>query len=48
LYNRTNQKPLADEHLAILKQLKQEDAEADEVDHNPENTQAQQTVETRH
>ena len=48
LYNRTNQKQLADEHLAILKQLKQEDAEADEVDHNPENTQAQQTVETRH
>jgi tetratricopeptide (TPR) repeat protein len=48
LYNRMNQKQLADEHLAILKQLKQEDAEADEADHTPENIQAQQTVETRH
>jgi tetratricopeptide (TPR) repeat protein len=48
LYNRTNQKKLADEHLAILKQIKQEDAEADEVDHNTETTQAQQTVEARH
>jgi tetratricopeptide (TPR) repeat protein len=48
LYNRTNQKQLADEHLAILKQIKQEDADAEEVDHSTETTQAEQTVETRH
>jgi tetratricopeptide (TPR) repeat protein len=48
LYNRTNHKQLADEHLAVLKQLKQEDAEAEEVDHSTETTQAEQTVETRH
>jgi tetratricopeptide (TPR) repeat protein len=48
LYNRTHQKQLADEHLAILKQIKQEDAEAEEVDHTTETTQAEQTVETKH
>jgi tetratricopeptide (TPR) repeat protein len=48
LYNRTNQKQLADEHLAILKQIKQEDAEAEEAEPNPGDTQARQTVETRH
>ncbi len=30
LYSRTHQKQLADQHLAILKQIKQEDAEAEE------------------
>ncbi len=48
LYSRTHQKQLADQHLAILKQIKQEDAEAEEVEDNPGNTQAKQTVETRH
>jgi tetratricopeptide (TPR) repeat protein len=48
LYNRTNQKQLASEHLAILKQLKHEDAEADEPDRAPQNIQAQQAVESRH
>jgi tetratricopeptide (TPR) repeat protein len=48
MYTRTNQKQLADEHLAILKQIKKEDAEAEEVGHEPEDDQAKQTVETGH
>lgn len=43
LYSRTHQKQLAEEHLAILKQLKQEDAEAEEREDDPMNTQAKQT-----
>ena len=46
LYSRTHQKQLADQHLAILKQIKQEDAEAEEVDSKDD--QAKQTVETGH
>jgi tetratricopeptide (TPR) repeat protein len=46
LYSRTHQKQLADQHLAILKQIKHEDAEAEEVEDNPGNTQAKQTMET--
>jgi tetratricopeptide (TPR) repeat protein len=41
LYSRTHQKQLADEHLAILKQIKQEDAQAQEREDNPMSTQAQ-------
>jgi Tfp pilus assembly protein PilF len=48
LYSRTHQKQLADQHLAILKQIKHEDAEAEEVEDNPGNTQAKQTMETPH
>jgi tetratricopeptide (TPR) repeat protein len=48
LYSRTHQKQLSDEHLAILKQIKHEDAEAEEVEDNPGNTQAKQTMETPH
>jgi tetratricopeptide (TPR) repeat protein len=48
LYSRTHQKQLADQHLAILKQIKQEDAEAEEVETGPATTQAKQTVETQH
>jgi tetratricopeptide (TPR) repeat protein len=40
LYSRTHQKQLADEHLAILKQIKHEDAEAEEAEDNPMSTQA--------
>jgi tetratricopeptide (TPR) repeat protein len=43
LYSRTHQKQLADEHLAILKQLKQEDAAAEEKEDDPMSTQANQT-----
>jgi Tfp pilus assembly protein PilF len=43
MYTRTHQKQLADEHLAILKQIKQEDAEAEHVERDPGNTQAKQT-----
>jgi tetratricopeptide (TPR) repeat protein len=43
LYSRTRQKQLADEHLAILKQLKQEDAEAEEKEDDPMSTQAKQS-----
>jgi len=43
LYSRTHQKQLAEEHLAILKQLKQEDAEAEEREDDPMNTPAKQT-----
>jgi tetratricopeptide (TPR) repeat protein len=43
LYSRTHQKQLADEHLAILKQIKQEDAEAEEAEDNPMSTQAKAT-----
>ncbi len=43
LYSRTHQKQLAQEHLAILKQLKQEDAEAEEKEDDPMSTQAKQT-----
>ncbi len=46
LYSRTHQKQLADEHLAILKQIKQEDAEAEESDSG--DAQAKQTSETVH
>jgi Tfp pilus assembly protein PilF len=35
LYNRTHQKELADQQLAILKQIKQEDAKADDMDDHP-------------
>jgi tetratricopeptide (TPR) repeat protein len=48
LYSRTNQKQLADQHLAILNQIKQEDAEAEEVGDVPGDTQAKQTMETPH
>ena len=48
LYSRTHQKQLADQHLAILKQIKHEDAEAEEVGDNPEDTQAKQILETAH
>jgi hypothetical protein len=48
MYTRTNQKQLADEHLAILKQIKQEDAEAEEVGHEPGDAQALQTTERSH
>jgi tetratricopeptide (TPR) repeat protein len=41
LYSRTHQKQLADEHLAILKRIKQEDAAAEEAEDNPMSTQAQ-------
>jgi tetratricopeptide (TPR) repeat protein len=41
LYSRTHQKQLADEHLAILKQIKQEDAAAQEREDNPMSPQAQ-------
>ena len=40
LYSRTQQKQLAEEHLAIVKQIKQEDAEAEEAEDNPMSTQA--------
>jgi tetratricopeptide (TPR) repeat protein len=43
LYSRTHQKQLADEHLAILKQIKQEDAEAEEADDNPMSPQTKST-----
>jgi tetratricopeptide (TPR) repeat protein len=43
LYTRTHQKQLADEHLAILKQIKQEDTEAEDVERDPGNIQAKQT-----
>jgi tetratricopeptide (TPR) repeat protein len=43
LYSRTHQKQLADEHLAILKQIKHEDAEAEEAEDNPMSTQAKST-----
>jgi tetratricopeptide (TPR) repeat protein len=48
LYSRTHQKQLADEHLAILKQIKREDAQAEEAGDIPGNTQAKQTMETPH
>jgi lipoprotein NlpI len=35
LYGRTHQKALADQHLAVLKQIKKEDADADERGENP-------------
>ena len=47
LYTRTHQKQLADEHLAILKQIKQEDAEAEEAEDNPMSTQAKPTTTER-
>jgi tetratricopeptide (TPR) repeat protein len=47
LYSRTHQKQLADEHLAILKQIKQEDAEAEEREDNPMNTRAKQGQEEK-
>jgi tetratricopeptide (TPR) repeat protein len=48
MYTRTNQKQRADEHLAILKQIKREDAEAEEEGHEPGDTQALQTTERPH
>jgi tetratricopeptide (TPR) repeat protein len=48
LYSRTHQKQLADQHLAILKQIKQEDAQAEEAGDIPGDTQAKQTMETSH
>ena len=48
LYSRTHQKQLADQHLAMLKQIKQEDAEAEDAGETPGITQAQQTMETAH
>jgi tetratricopeptide (TPR) repeat protein len=47
LYSRTHQKQLADEHLAILKQIKQEDAEAEEREDNPMNARAKQGQEEK-
>jgi tetratricopeptide (TPR) repeat protein len=47
LYNRTHQKQLADEHLAIVKQIKQEDAEAEETEDNPMNARAKQGQEEK-
>jgi tetratricopeptide (TPR) repeat protein len=44
LYSRTHQKQLADEHLAILKQIKQQDAEAEEAGKEPGDAQAEQTT----
>jgi tetratricopeptide (TPR) repeat protein len=41
LYSRTHQKQLADEHLAILKRIKQEDAATEEAEDNPMSTQTQ-------
>jgi tetratricopeptide (TPR) repeat protein len=41
LYSRTHQKQLADEHLAIVKRIKQEDSEAQEAEDDPMSTQAQ-------
>ena len=38
LYSRTHQKQLADQHLAILKQIKQEDAQAEEAGDIPGET----------
>lgn len=38
LYNRTHQKQLADQHLLILKQIKKEDADAEEHEDAPEST----------
>jgi tetratricopeptide (TPR) repeat protein len=48
LYSRTHQKQLADQHLAMLKQIKQEDAQAEEAGDIPGDTQAKQTMETPH
>jgi tetratricopeptide (TPR) repeat protein len=42
LYGRTHQKQLADEQLAILKQLKQEDAEAEHAEDKSGNTDVKQ------
>ena len=39
LYNRTHQKELADQHLAALKQIKKEDADAEERGENPASPQ---------
>jgi tetratricopeptide (TPR) repeat protein len=47
LYSRTHQKQLADEHLAIVKQIKQEDAEAEETEDNPMNARAKQGQEEK-
>jgi tetratricopeptide (TPR) repeat protein len=44
LYTRTDQKQLAAEHLAILKQIKKEDAEAEEAGSELGNHSAQQSV----
>lgn len=41
LYNRTHQKQLADQHLLLLKQIKQEDAAAEETEDHPEIQHAQ-------
>jgi tetratricopeptide (TPR) repeat protein len=48
LYGRTHQKQLADEQLAILKQLKQEDAEAESAEDKSGNTAAKQIAAKPH
>jgi tetratricopeptide (TPR) repeat protein len=44
LYNRTHRKDLADQQLAILKQIKKQDADAEELEDNPENLQTKATA----
>ncbi len=44
LYNRTHQKQLADQQLAILKQIKKEDAAAEEMEDHPESAPPQATA----
>jgi tetratricopeptide (TPR) repeat protein len=48
LYNRTHQKQLADEHLALLKQIKKEDAAADEVEDHSESGSAEAMPQQAH
>jgi tetratricopeptide (TPR) repeat protein len=48
LYSRTHQKQLADQHLAILKQIKQQDAAAEEAGDIPGSPEAQQAGEVQH
>lgn len=48
LYSRTHQRQLADEQLAILKQLKREDAEAESAEDKSGNTDVKQTASEPH
>jgi tetratricopeptide (TPR) repeat protein len=48
LYSRTHQKQLADEQLAILMQLKQEDAEAESAEDESGNTDVKQKLNQPH
>lgn len=48
LYNRTHQKQLADQQLLILKQIKKEDAAAEETEDNPENALPNATAQRAH